>query len=74
MAKGTEWIIVGDFGKLGECLIRPAGTKQDAEKLLDRMLTNPNDNDKRLMKDAQNLRIKEVESAKAWWNDPVLVR
>lgn len=74
MVRGTEWIIAGDFGKLGECLIRLAGTKQDAEALLDRMQTNPNDNDKRLTKGAKNLRIKEVDSATAWWNDPVLVR
>ena len=37
------------------------------------MLNNPNDNDKALIGDAFNLRIKAVPKEDCWWNDPVLV-
>lgn len=37
-------------------------------------MTNPTENDKRLIGDGTNLRIEAIELKDAWWNDPVLVR
>ena len=75
---GTEYIVVGDYmvcGKPSECLVTLCGKSIDeANEILHRMLTNPTENDIRLIKDGKNLRIKEVESKTAWWNDPVMVR
>ena len=76
---GTEYIIVGNYalsdGHIHECLVTLCGKSIDeANAILHRMLTNPTENDIRLIKDGKNLRIKEVDSKTAWWNDPVMVR
>ena len=69
----TEYIIVGDTDEFKECLVALAGlSKENAEKKLEQMLSSPNDNDKALIGNCYNLRIKEVESDSAWWNDPFL--
>lgn len=49
------------------------GDRNFAEKILQRMLNNPTQNDKRCMEGHINLRIKEVEEKDCWWNDPFLV-
>lgn len=70
----TEFIIVGDTpsietGELGEVLVAVAGKdKTQAEADLQRMLTSPTENDLKLIGRAINLRVKEVESDKCWWN------
>ncbi len=67
-----EYIIIGDTEKFDGCLITVSGSKEQAERDLERMTTNPNDNDKALMKGHKNLRIKAVAEKDCWWNDPVL--
>ena len=69
---GVEYIIVGDSVKYPEhteCLIYTCGRdKEWAEKVLDRMLTNPNDNDKLELENHRNIKVKEVNSKDCWWN------
>jgi hypothetical protein len=68
-----EYIIVGDTKDYKECLIYPVGKKyEDALGVLERMLTNPTENDRAVSKGHTNLRIKQVEDKDCWWNDPVL--
>lgn len=69
-----EYIIIGNTENHKDCLVCLAGYDKDhAEKVLERMLINPTDNDKHLMKGHTNFRIKEVVSENQWWNDPFLV-
>jgi len=42
--------------------------KGKCRKTLSRLLNNPNDNDKRLIKNHKNLRIEEVDDKDCWWN------
>ena len=69
-----EYIIIADYKGFGKCMVIPCGTKSAAEIILERMQTNPTENDKRLIGDGTNLRIEAIELKDAWWNDPVLVR
>ena len=63
-----EYIIKGD-AKYGSCLVLVCGKSyKSAEESLNRMLTNPDENDKKLIKDHTNLRIEEVEDKDCWWN------
>lgn len=65
---GREYIIVGDTD-MGECLVGIGFfTQEGAESAVKRMLTNPTENDKKLIKDHSNLRVKEVNSKDCWWN------
>lgn len=65
----VEYIIVGDTEKFNDCLVYVIGKSiEDAERVLNRMLNNPTDNDKKLIKDHTNLRIKKVNSEDCWWN------
>lgn len=64
-----EYIIVGDTEKFKDCLIYTCGVnKSTAEKVLNRILTNPTKDDLHGIKGHTNIRIKEVESEKQWWN------
>lgn len=64
-----EYIIKGDTERYQDCLLLVCGnSKKNAEKVLNRLLTNPTDNDKRLIKDHKNLRIEEVADRECWWN------
>ena len=66
----SDFIIVGDTEYFKECLVFVAGkTYDEAEKCLKRMLENPTENDKRLMKGHSNFRIQEVEAAECWWRN-----
>lgn len=68
--KDSDYIIVGDTERFDDCLICVAGkTKESAEETLNRMMTNPTENDKRLMFGHRNLRIKEVPAEKYWWRN-----
>lgn len=63
-----EYIIVGDTEKYKACLVCLAGnTLEKAEQILERMLNNPTENDKRLMERHTNLHIKPVEDKDCWW-------
>lgn len=69
----TEYIIVGDTKKYGTCLIYTCGAnKAHAEKVLERMLTNPTEQDKEELKSHTNLRVEPVPEKDQWWNDPFL--
>ena len=68
-----EYIIVGDTEEYKDCLVTLAGrTREQAERKLAQMLSSPNENDKAIIGSCKNLRIREVESESAWWNDPFL--
>lgn len=64
----SDYIIVGDTKKYGECLVCVCGTLERADNALYRMLNNPTENDKILMSGFSNLRIKEVPQEDCWWN------
>lgn len=69
----TEYVIVGDTERFKDCLVTVVkGDMQRAEERLEQMLTAPTPNDKILIGNCKNLRIKESEPEKAWWNDPFL--
>lgn len=68
-----EYIIVGDTKSYKGCLVTVVrGDRHAAEKVLERMLYAPTENDLLLMKGHKNLRIEEVEEKDQWWNDPFL--
>jgi len=68
-----DYFIVGDTKRYGTCLIYTCGKSREvAEKVLDRMLNNPNEQDKKELKAHTNIRINEEESENCWWNDPFL--
>lgn len=70
----TEYIIIGDTAEYEGCLVYVIkGTKEDAEKVLDRMLNNPDEYDLKKLEKHTNLRIKAVEKEDQWWNDPFLM-
>lgn len=67
-----EYLIVGDTKNHKDCLIYRCGNNQEyAEKVLDRLLNNPNDDDKFASKGHFNIRLKEVDNTEYWWNDTV---
>lgn len=68
----TEFIIIGDTDEFKDCLVYLCGTKERAEEVLNKMLTDPSDNDKYMMKGHYNFRIKEVVSEDQWWNEGTL--
>lgn len=68
----TEYIISGDSEKYTGCLICPCGSIENAMQVLQRMLTEPTENDKQLIGELKNLRIEAVKISNCWWNDPVL--
>lgn len=64
-----EYVIVGDTER-GECLVYVGfKTKERAEQVIQQILTNPTENDKRVTKGHTNLRAKPVEDEDCWWND-----
>ena len=63
----SDFVIVGDSKGYKGCLVYVCGTKERAEKTLHRMLNNPDENDKRVMKNMSNFRIEEVEEQDCWW-------
>lgn len=66
----TEYVIVGDTEKNNGCLVLVCGKSlETANKALNRMITNPTDSDKALMKEHKNLRIEEVPKEDCWWNE-----
>ena len=67
MAK--EYIIIGDTDKYEGCLVYVGfHSKESAEQDIQRILTNPTENDKKVTKGHSNLRVKEVNSEDCWWN------
>ena len=65
-----EYLIVGDTKYHKDCLIYRCGNnRENAERVLDRLLNSPNDYDKLVSKGHFNIRLKEVDSSECWWND-----
>jgi hypothetical protein len=65
-----EYLIVGDTKNYKDCLIYRCGNnRENAEKVLNRVLNNPNNDDKFASKGYFNIRLKEVDSSECWWND-----
>lgn len=68
-----EYIIVGDTKEYNDCLIYVVmGGRKHAEEVLNKMLNHPDEHDKKQLEKYTNIRIKEIESKDAWWNDPFL--
>lgn len=64
-----EYIIKGDTENFNDCLVFTCGTSLErAKEILDRILNNPTENDKRIIRGHKNLRIAEIEDEKCWWN------
>lgn len=64
----SDYVIAGDTDQYEGCLVCVCGTMDHASDVLHRMLTNPTDNDKRLMEGHYNLRIEEVPEKDCWWH------
>lgn len=65
-----DYVIIGDAESHKDCLVCIVGNSyEEAVKALNRMLNNPNENDKRLMSGYTNLRIYFVEEKDCWWNE-----
>lgn len=64
-----EYIIVGDTVKFKNCLISCGfKDKEQAKRVLNRMLNNPMYEDECAMKGMNNIHVLEVESKNCWWN------
>lgn len=63
----SDFIIIGDTKEFKDCLVYVCSTKELAEENLYRILNNPNENDKKIMKGHTNFRIKEVPYKDCWW-------
>lgn len=63
-----DYIIVGDTDRYKDCLVCVCGLSEDvANKILHRMLNNPTDDDKRLIKGHKNLRVITTPKEENWW-------
>lgn len=61
-----DYIIKGDIDG-EEYLIYICGTYDNAIKVLDRILNNPTEYDKKITKEHKNLRIEFAEEKDCWW-------
>lgn len=64
-----DYIIIGDTDMFKDCLIYVCGSEDNAKQVLDRMLNDPNENDKYVMQGHYNLRIKYEPREDCWWKD-----
>ena len=64
----NDYVIIGDTKDYEGCLVCVCFSLNNATEVLNRMLTNPTDNDKRIMQGCHNLRIKEVPEKDCWWH------
>ena len=62
-----DYIIIGDTKDYKDCLIYVCGTRDNAKRVLDRMLNDPEERDKEILKTHSNLRIKLVPDQDCWW-------
>ena len=66
----VKYIIAGDTEQYKGCLILSCGSdKEQAEATLERMLSDPTENDKKLMEGHTNIRIEETDKKDCWWED-----
>ena len=67
-----EYLIVGDTKNYKDCLIYRCGdNRENAEKILNRLLNNPSNDDKIVSKGHFNIKIKKIDDSECWWNDAV---
>ena len=66
-----EYIITAEYdinGKPARCLVTLAGdTLECAENVLNRMVNNPTEKDKRLIKTGEHLKVEFVDAKDCWW-------
>lgn len=66
----VKYIIAGDTEQYKGCLIMSCGSsKERAEDTLQRLLSDPDENDKMMIEGYSNLRVEEVEQKDCWWED-----
>ena len=66
---GTEYNIVGDTKDYKGCLIMTCGKSEErAKEVLNRLLTNPSDSGKMMIKGYENIRIEKIDGDGCWWN------
>lgn len=70
-----EYTIIGFYPERGLwALVSPAGAdKNEALKILRRMVLEPTENDKKLIGNATVLSINTIRKEEAWWNDPFML-
>ena len=67
-----EYLIVGDTKNYKDCLIYRCGdNRENAEKILNRLLNIPSNDDKIVSKGHFNIKIKKIDDSECWWNDAV---
>lgn len=65
-----RYIIVGDTETSKGCLVMTCGaSKERAEEVLNKLLSDPEEQDKRMIEGHTNLRVEEVDSSDCWWED-----
>lgn len=66
----AEYNIVGDTKDYKGCLVLTCGKSEErANEVLRRLLTNPTESDKVVLKGYTNLRVEKVDGDKCWWNE-----
>lgn len=66
----AEYNIIGDTKDYKGCLIMACGKSEErAKETLNRLLINPTESDKMMMKEHTNIRIEKVGDDKCWWNE-----
>ena len=64
-----DYVIIGDTERFKDCLVCVIGNDVvKALEVLNRMLNNPTEHDKRRMSGHTNFRIEFVEEKYCWWN------
>lgn len=64
-----EYIIICDTNRYKDCLVCIAGnTLEKASEVLNRMLSNPTEDDKKIMSGCTNFRVSFVEEKDCWWH------
>ena len=63
-----QYVICGDTKNFEGVLVYTCGTEENAKKVLKRMLTNPNEQDKRQLEKHTNLRVEPVKESDCWWS------
>ena len=68
--KEVSYVIVGDTERFKDCLVAACiGSKEDAEKSLEQLLNSEDAEDKKIVSEYTNLRLKETRREDSWWLD-----
>ena len=66
--RNGDYIIIGDGKEYKDCLVYVCGSLEWANEVLNRMLTNPTEDDKRMLSIYSNLRVAFEEEKDCWWH------